>query len=80
MSCVRTNRTGCGTMLRRPRRLSPELAIRKADRLSVTACCEAPHARLAFEVRKRVDPHSEHARDASVHSSRATGWLTAYGK
>lgn len=25
---------------------------------------------LAFEVRKRVDPDSEHARDASVHSSR----------
>ena len=40
----------------------PEVAIRKADRLSVTACCEAPCARLAFEVRKRVDPHSEHAR------------------
>ena len=40
----------------------PEVAIRKADRLSVTACCEAPRARLAFEVRKRVDPHSEHVR------------------
>jgi hypothetical protein len=43
-------------------RLSPEVAIRKADRLSVTACCEAPRARLAFEVRKRVDPDSEHTR------------------
>ena len=28
-----------------------------------------PHV-LAFEVRKRVDPHSEHTRDAGVHSRR----------
>lgn len=55
--------------MRRPRRLSPEVAIRKEDRLSVTACCEAPRARLAFEVRKRVDPHSEHARDASAREA-----------
>ena len=52
----------CGTMLRRPRQVSPDVARRKADRLSVTACCEAPRARLAFEVRKRVDPDSEHTR------------------
>ena len=49
-------------MLRRTRRVSPDVAIRKADRLGVTACCEAPRAGLAFEVRKRVDPHSEHTR------------------
>jgi hypothetical protein len=49
-------------MLRRTRRVSPDVAIRKADRLSVTACCEAPRAGLASEVRKRVDPHSEHTR------------------
>jgi starvation-inducible DNA-binding protein len=56
----------------------PKVAIRKADRLSVTACCEAPRARLAFEVRKRVDPHSEHARRQRPFSSRASGRLTPH--
>jgi hypothetical protein len=57
-------------MPRRPRRLSPEVAIRKQiDSASGLVVKHRAHV-LAFEVRKRVDPDSEHTRDASVHSSR----------
>jgi hypothetical protein len=62
-----------------PETTLPEVAIRKADRLSVTACCEAPRACLAFGV-VSASIRTASTRDASVHSSRATGRLTPHRK